>query len=373
MSPRLATVVVFGTSFCILVLEILAGRLLAPIVGVSLETFTGIIGTILAGIALGNAAGGRLADEFDPAGLIGPSFILGGALAWVSPVLAGLLDPVPGAGPLTIVALTTVLFLAPATVLSAITPMVAKLRLQSLDESGTVVGNLSAAGTAGALAGTFVTGFVLVGAFGTRAIIVAVGGVLVLSGLALTVWARMRVGPVPIGVAVLVGFGALVMPQRCSTETSTAAWRSWLTRPALRGGACTWMPFATPMWTSRIRSISSFATCALLPGDRLDGTTAVFHTPPRRAAFTFPGYLAARDPAMEQLVLEVDGELVEYVDRELAVRSGNNIDVSIGDARMTITSVPDTSVEVVVGDAFSGRTVPWHLTTRQFVAEVDRY
>ena len=41
------------TSGCVLVLEILAGRLLAPYVGVTLQTYTGVIGTVLAGIALG--------------------------------------------------------------------------------------------------------------------------------------------------------------------------------------------------------------------------------------------------------------------------------------------------------------------------------
>jgi hypothetical protein len=40
---------VFFTSASVLVLEILAGRMLAPFVGVTLETFTGIIGTVLAG------------------------------------------------------------------------------------------------------------------------------------------------------------------------------------------------------------------------------------------------------------------------------------------------------------------------------------
>ena len=55
MSKRYAQVMVFATSAAVLVLEILAGRLMAPYVGVSLETFTGIIGTILAGIALGAA------------------------------------------------------------------------------------------------------------------------------------------------------------------------------------------------------------------------------------------------------------------------------------------------------------------------------
>ena len=53
---------VFVSAAAVLVLEIVAGRIMAPYVGVSLQTFTGIIGTILAAIALGAWAGGRAAD-----------------------------------------------------------------------------------------------------------------------------------------------------------------------------------------------------------------------------------------------------------------------------------------------------------------------
>ncbi len=62
----LAIALVVGTSAAVLVLEILAGRLLAPYVGVSLETYTGIIGTVLAGIAVGAWFGGVAADRIDP-------------------------------------------------------------------------------------------------------------------------------------------------------------------------------------------------------------------------------------------------------------------------------------------------------------------
>ena len=51
-----------GVSAAVLVLEILAGRLLAPYVGTGLETYTGIIGTVLAGIALGTEVGVTPAD-----------------------------------------------------------------------------------------------------------------------------------------------------------------------------------------------------------------------------------------------------------------------------------------------------------------------
>src|ERR671924_510051 len=47
---------------CLLVLELVAGRILAPTVGVSLYTWTAVIGVVLAGLSLGNWIGGKIAD-----------------------------------------------------------------------------------------------------------------------------------------------------------------------------------------------------------------------------------------------------------------------------------------------------------------------
>jgi hypothetical protein len=44
----------FAGSGCLLVLEILAGRIVAPSLGVSLYTWTYVIGVALAGLSLGN-------------------------------------------------------------------------------------------------------------------------------------------------------------------------------------------------------------------------------------------------------------------------------------------------------------------------------
>ena len=65
MSPLAAAARVFTSSGAVLALEILAGRLLAPYVGVTLESYTGIIGVILAGIAVGSWLGGKVADRRD--------------------------------------------------------------------------------------------------------------------------------------------------------------------------------------------------------------------------------------------------------------------------------------------------------------------
>ena len=59
-----AYLVVFVASCCTLILELVAGRILAPFIGVSLYTWTSIIGVVLAGISLGNYLGGRIADRW---------------------------------------------------------------------------------------------------------------------------------------------------------------------------------------------------------------------------------------------------------------------------------------------------------------------
>ena len=60
-------IIVFTASTCTLIIEIVAARILAPTIGVSLYTWTGIIGVVLAGISVGNYLGGRVADRFPSA------------------------------------------------------------------------------------------------------------------------------------------------------------------------------------------------------------------------------------------------------------------------------------------------------------------
>ena len=47
-----------------MVLELVAGRILAPYIGVSIFSWTSVIGIVLGGISLGNYLGGRLADRW---------------------------------------------------------------------------------------------------------------------------------------------------------------------------------------------------------------------------------------------------------------------------------------------------------------------
>ena len=73
-----AIIIVFLVNFCLLVLEIVAGRLMAPIVGVNLYTWTSIIGGILTGISIGNYLGGIIADRWASRSMLATLFVLSG-------------------------------------------------------------------------------------------------------------------------------------------------------------------------------------------------------------------------------------------------------------------------------------------------------
>lgn len=377
MRTARATVVVFGTSAAVLVLEIIAGRLMAPYVGISLETFTGIIGTVLAGIAVGAALGGRIADRRDPRTLIGPALVIGGALAWLSLPIVTALGPDVGSGPRAIVILTTAAFFFPVAVLSAVSPMIAKLRLASLDETGSVVGGLSAAGTAGALAGTFLTGFVLVAAIPSKTIVIIVGAVLVATGIVATWWLRRRppVAAAVILAMVVVGTGVSVATATQPCEHETAYFCVRIER--VPGD-----PSARNLYLDRLRhayvdledptklDVRYVRLFADVAGGLPDGPLSVLHI--GGGGFSFPRYLSAVRPGTTNRVLEIDRELVKIAKDELGLVESKSLQVDVGDARLALEDLPSHSYDLVVGDAFAGESVPWHLTTAEVAREISR-
>ncbi|HEY3108287.1 MAG TPA: fused MFS/spermidine synthase [Chloroflexota bacterium] len=181
-----AAVLAFAASAATLVLELVAGRMLAPYVGVSLYTWTSIIGVILAGISLGNFLGGRLADRRASANTLGALFLLGGlAVALTLGLVAGL-GPLLRGLPLLarIFALSAVAFVPPSLLLAMVTPTVIRLTLPDLRHTGRVVGLVYAVGTAGSLIGNFATGFVLTAYFEVTTIVLAVAALMLALGLA---------------------------------------------------------------------------------------------------------------------------------------------------------------------------------------------
>ena len=223
---------VFLSSSCIMVLELVAQRIIAPYVGMSLYTWTSIIGVILAGISLGNYLGGRLADRWASPRMLGWIFVLGGLASLGILVLdeLDLLASLEWTFIVEILVLITALFFLPAAILGTVSPVVAKLVMRDLDSTGRTAGQIYAAGAAGSIAGTVVTGFLLVSWLSTHVIVRGVGGLLLLLGLFFLVRHRWR--------STLSRKGITLLTNRTSggmTVKSQPALLhpSWLWQPAL--------------------------------------------------------------------------------------------------------------------------------------------
>ena len=218
MNVAFARVVVLVAGAVILVVETLATRLVAPYVGLTLESTTAVIGVALAGIAAGAALGGRWADVRRPRAVAATALAVGGLGVLAVRPLVLLVGPAVGAGPVAAVVLVAVSTLPAVTALAVVTPAVTRSRLASVDGSGAVIGSLSAAGTLGSLAGTFLTGFVLVALLPMTAILLVAGAVCLILALAVARAGRRAVAAT--AVAAVATAGALVaVPGRCDVDT----------------------------------------------------------------------------------------------------------------------------------------------------------
>lgn len=387
----LAAALVFLSSGAVLVLETASLRLVGPYVGVTLQVTSSVIGVALAAIAYGAWFGGWLADRRDPRTLLAPALVLAGITTAVTlPVVRYAGEVLRGGAAAGILLLTALAIFLPAALLAAITPLVVKLQLADLRRTGQVVGKLSSIGTLGAITATLTTGFLLVATLPSSAIVVGLAVLLGGSGLALGGYLRRQrreagggTGPVgrPAVRAALAVLGlagaalATVAPNPCDVETAyhcasvevdpqNSTGRTLMLNSARHSYVDLADPahleFAYTQWIGAVADRMA-PTGAPLDAVHLGG-----------GGFTIPRYLAATRPGTRNTVLEIDGELVELGRRELDVRTGPQLRALVGDARVLVGDLPDASADLVVGDAFGHLVVPWHLATREMVAEVRR-
>lgn len=381
LPPAVAAALVFVAAGAVLVLEILAVRLLAPYVGLTLETTTAIIGAALAGIAAGAAIGGHLADRTDTRRLIVALLVGGGCLALLTVPLVRWLGPgARGRGDLAALAITLVALVPPATVLSAVSPAVARLQLRDLRASGTIVGRLSAWATGGALVGTFGTGFVMVPLMPVSAAVLTTGAVLVTIGLVLGLGTRLlspRLAALAIAMAIGIGSTAVALDSPCDAETTyhCASVESDPDRPSGRHlllddlhHSYVDLEDPTHLQYTYTRWIADAIDSQGDPGRPID---TVFVG---GGGFTLPRWLVATRPGSDVRAIEVDGELVDFAEDRLGLERGpsSGMTVSVDDARVGMLDVPSDSADVVVGDAFGHVAVPWHLATSEWTDDVRR-
>jgi spermidine synthase len=166
-----------------LIYQVLWLRLLGLVFGVTVYAASTVWAAFMAGLALGSAIGGRMADRARrPLLWLGVAELLIGVTALATPALLDVLQRVYAAAHAATAALTGSLaamtalrfamsfavLLVPATLMGSTLPLVVKSAAFGADRLGGRVGVLYATNTSGAIAGTLAAGLLLIPALGIR-------------------------------------------------------------------------------------------------------------------------------------------------------------------------------------------------------------
>jgi spermidine synthase/MFS family permease len=374
-------ITIFLSSAILLVLEITAGRLIAPYVGVSLYSWTSIIGVILAGLSLGNWLGGHWADRGGRELAAGISLALAGLACMLSLLVLTFIAPVVQNSKLDLISATIIyvlaMFFIPSMLLGIITPLLTTLALKLDARTGHIVGRMHALAALGSIIGTFATGYWLVQFLGTRNVIM--GAALCLFGLAAPFFRR---APVVAPALILLAI-ALV--------TSTTYSRNGFITPCDKESNYFCLRVVdvsqdAPFGTARamildhlMHGINHASEPAMLISpyvhlmDELvlehfgeDGGQALRYFFAGGGAYTQPRAVKALYPNAQITVAELDPAVTETAEKAMYLNT-QGMQIHHNDARVVLNSLQDQLFDVIVTDVFHDIAVPYHLVTREFV------
>lgn len=364
-------------------LEIVAGRALAPYVGMSLYTWTAIIAVVLAGLALGHWVGGMLADRSAQPGRAAGRILVAAAIAaalslpalrHAAPLLAGM-DPIG-----RIMALAMAGFFLPSLLAGILSPIFTKLALDAAPPArqGAVLGMMYALGAGGAILGTLAAGLVLIAWVGTAGSCLLVA--FTYAALAPPLLGRGQGGVAALLLAGAVGAGAWTglpraLASPCLSESAYYCIRVDETEMLGR-------PARVMALDHLAHGVNDAAEPRLLLSPYLalvdEAARAAFPGPAIRAffigggAYTLPRAWAAHWPEAALTVAEVDPEVTRLAAERLWFDPASAA-ILHQDGRMALAGLPEeTRFDVIFGDAFHDVSVPQHLVSDEFHAQIAR-
>jgi len=404
-----ANALVFASSACIMILELVAARLVAQNLGASLYTWTSVIGVILAGISIGNFLGGRIADRHVPRRILPLLFlassILSFSVLWLNHIVSQWARPDTFSWPSWVVFNVALVFLLPAVMLGTISPVVAKMALDDCRKTGSTVGNIYAWAAIGSIFGTFLTGFVLIDMFGTRAIVLFVAMGLALLGLLLAATQSRGGAPfILFWIVLLAGCGVLAFAPGVSLEQ----WGVFLLmRPDLNdldyydesNYFAIQVYDAYDMDATKVLALDNLVH-AYIPTDDITNLIydyeSVYAAITKRMArtdrslraffiggggFVYPRYMEAKYSMARIDVAEIDPAVKAAAQAvlDLPPDGYSGVRTHIMDARNFVddrlradrNSSDPVQYDFIYGDAFNDLSVPYHLTTREFNEKLE--
>lgn len=370
-------VVVFGAGAVLMALEIVGSRILAPYFGSSVYVWGSLISIFLAALSAGYYLGGVASDVWPRAAALALALAISGVLILLLPLASRpiletvtLWDIGPRASPLLA---SVVLFVLPSLLLGMTSPFAIKLAATDLATVGATAGVLYAISTAGSIAGTLLTAFVLIPAMGVRAILYTLGVVLLALSALLALRSVRRLAAPVAAVSLLVALvgntsAATVGISQILLEKDTVyhrirvhedvSWRYLRFDRSLQGGMLLKDPVVSPLrYTDYVH------------------LGWVFTPDIRRVlmiglgAGSIPKQFLAAYPAVAVDSVELDPVVVDVARKYFAVTPEPRHRIIIQDGRQFVRRA-EGRYDLILVDAYFAEAIPFHLVTREFLRQL---
>ena len=400
-------VVVFVCGAALMALELVAARVLAPALGNSIFVWGSVISVVMVALSLGYWLGGQLADKARATRALAPLIAGAGVLTvLVPPVAEAVLPFAADLGPrLGSLVASALIFFLPALFLATVSPLGVRLAAsRGLTHIGRSAGGLYAISTGGSIVGTLATSFWLIPLLSLEPLIVAIG--FLLFGSSITALALPRL--YPDADAHLSPASSAPAVRRFPAATVTTL--SLILLGGVLGGSVLLGVAKVPEADAQGRRIlmrqdTQYHRISVTEEDGIrrlhfDSSTqsAIDMKDGYRSEVTYPNYadlaLAVNPTAKRVLVMglgagavpkrwwrdypdmtidvvEIDPAVVDVSRRYFGLPQDERLTVATQDARRFIQTT-DRTYDVVFVDAYYADSLPFHLTTGEFFAEVKK-
>jgi MFS family permease len=390
----------FLTGAAVTILEFSAPNLFRAYFGQTLYIWANVIGVILAALAAGYALGGRWADRTSTAAPLVAVLAFAGAygllVAWLGPRvslwLAGPEEyPQDAALPAFVVeslAASLLLFGPPLLALGMATPLLVQ-RASASWPVGRAAGVVFGVGTAGSIAGIYLTTFVLLERLGVRATIALAGAaLLVLAAAGLLLDGRRRSAGLCVAGVALVPLGTAPPWADLPPEGSRLVLAiespyqlvRVVDRPPEEGVVHRWLAFDEGMGTfhsMRLDPVSGrtgayYDVFAFAP-EWVGGAGPFRICIVGNAAGTMVDLLHRHHDPATLLVdaVEIDPRVTRAAREAMGLEDRPNVHLFHEDGRTFLARQPEGRYDIVVLDAYARQvSVPAALATREFFALV---
>ncbi|TNE89249.1 MAG: methyltransferase domain-containing protein [Deltaproteobacteria bacterium] len=387
MTRGLLLLAAFVAGFAITGIEIALGRLLAPFFGSGLAVWASIIASVIAALAVGYPVGGTLADKRPgpslPLTTLAVGGVVGALLGVGTPyVLRSVMTGVSmaGGGFWVRLAATLLAFGLACGTLATVSPAVIAGTLRTKETAGRDAGIVYGLGSLGSVLGILLPALWWIPEFGLRTTFLILGVLTLLPGL-LALLLGVRSGVV-VAPALLLAWGipdgtrppeqgtllfdgeSPIQHVRVVARDNAQYKRRWL---HLAEGWATHSSYLEPhLVTGDVWDWMAVSTVRARPEDGHHDVLII-----GLAAGTVGnmvlGPLAEALQAPRVVGVEVDPTVVEVARAHMGLNP--DIEVHVGDGRTFLQS-ESRKFDVIVLDAYAQPTIPAHLASAEFFAEV---